>query len=168
MIKTRLLHKRIKSVRGERGMNQSVLAEKARLTQATLSRIENNQEKPHLNTLVKLAQALDVELVELLVGDVQKEKRLDRHQIEAVARSVLSGERKLGADLNELAQQAASLMIQFLRAHQVPGYLKVRSLRWHAPFRKERVLNEIGEDVFKQLFSRVRKLVSAYEGKYEI
>lgn len=54
---------RIKEIREERGLTQEELANKANVSRATLSEIENNpQKKPTIRTLEKLASALGVTL----------------------------------------------------------------------------------------------------------
>lgn len=54
------LGNRIRSRREELGLNQVELAEKSRLTQATISRIESNTIAPKATTLIVLAIALDL------------------------------------------------------------------------------------------------------------
>jgi hypothetical protein len=93
--------------------------------------------------------------------------RLNRYEIDAVARAILSGERNLKPEFNQCADQAASLITQFLYAQRVPGRFRTKGLRWNAPFRKEKVLSQLGREKFQQIFSRVRKLVSLYQEKNE-
>ncbi len=90
--------------------------------------------------------------------------KLDRYEMEAVARAILSGERKLKPALNKVADQAASLMSQFLYAQGVPGRFRTEK----ALFGKEEVLIQLGKETLKQIFSRVRKLVPVYAEKDEL
>jgi transcriptional regulator with XRE-family HTH domain len=57
-----ILSKNIKSFRSQRSLSQSELAEKADISIPFLSNIERAIKWPHPETLVKLAEALDVEV----------------------------------------------------------------------------------------------------------
>ncbi|MDR0302531.1 MAG: helix-turn-helix domain-containing protein [Treponema sp.] len=57
-----ILSKNIKSLRSLRSLSQSELAEKADISIPFLSNIERALKWPHPETLVRLAQALDVEV----------------------------------------------------------------------------------------------------------
>jgi len=57
-----ILSKNIKSYRSQRSLSQSELAEKADISIPFLSNIERAKKWPHPETLVKLADALDVEV----------------------------------------------------------------------------------------------------------
>jgi transcriptional regulator with XRE-family HTH domain len=56
---------RIKALRKSRGFSQEQLAEKSEITPKYLSRLEVGQQSPSIETLGKLAEALNVELWEL-------------------------------------------------------------------------------------------------------
>ncbi|MCA1716005.1 MAG: helix-turn-helix domain-containing protein [Actinobacteria bacterium] len=58
----------LKQLRTLRALTQVELAEKARVTPATVVRIERNQAEPHMSTLRKLAAALGVDPAELVKG----------------------------------------------------------------------------------------------------
>ena len=60
-----LVGKRIKSLRQARKTTQEALAEKMGISAKYLSSIERGQENPTLDTLIKLADALKVELEEI-------------------------------------------------------------------------------------------------------
>jgi transcriptional regulator with XRE-family HTH domain len=60
------LGKRIAALRKERGMSQAKLAEKIRSTPQWVSQLERGTRSPTVDTLCKLANALDVTLGELL------------------------------------------------------------------------------------------------------
>ncbi len=57
-----LFGKRLKELRKTLGLSQDELAEKTDISSKYLSRIEMGQHFPSINTLVKLANALNVEL----------------------------------------------------------------------------------------------------------
>ena len=58
----------LKRQRVRRALTQEELARKARLTTASVARIERNETEPRMSTLRKLAKALDIDPAEL-VGD---------------------------------------------------------------------------------------------------
>ena len=63
------LARNIKAFRGRRNWSQANLAEKSELSVVYLSDIERGNKWPYLNTLVKIAGALNVEVYELLIPD---------------------------------------------------------------------------------------------------
>lgn len=68
---------KIKKLRQVKGMTQEELARKADIPYATLLKIENdNVQNPTINTLQKLAQALEVSVDELLI-DLKKDEHKD-------------------------------------------------------------------------------------------
>ena len=60
------ISERIKILRGEKGLTQQKLAEKAEVSFATITKIERGIVNPFLTTLTKLAKALEVELEMML------------------------------------------------------------------------------------------------------
>jgi len=56
----------IAHLRAERGWTQRILAEKTGLTKAFLGRLELGQHDPSLSTLIKLAKAFQLTIVDLL------------------------------------------------------------------------------------------------------
>lgn len=148
--------------RSRRQFSQVALAHKSGVTQATLSRLESNQEKPRWETLQRLASSLRISSSELFLDRPQPEVKLNRYDVEAVARAVVSGERKLSAVLNRIADETASLMINKLQAHNVPGYRRVAGLRSLAPFRRTRVSFEISPKMRAHLLERSHRLLPLY------
>ncbi len=61
-----LVRKRIRAMRVAQGWSLEELATRARLSQSTLSRIENGRRRLALDTLVTLARALDTTLDQLV------------------------------------------------------------------------------------------------------
>ena len=57
-----ILSKNLKSLRNQRSLSQIELAEKANISIPFLSNIERSNKWPHPDTLVKLAEALDVDV----------------------------------------------------------------------------------------------------------
>jgi transcriptional regulator with XRE-family HTH domain len=58
----KLIGQRIAEIRNKRGMTQDQLAEKMEISPKYLSSIERGKENPTLNTLINLAQSLNVDL----------------------------------------------------------------------------------------------------------
>jgi len=65
MNKKLLIGLRIKELRRRRGLNQEAVAEKAETSPNYLSRMERGTENPTLDMLIKISEALGVELWEL-------------------------------------------------------------------------------------------------------
>ena len=61
----RKLGLRLKEIRKARGLTQEALAEKVDLSPQYLSRLEAGHQSPSLETVARLAEALDMELWEL-------------------------------------------------------------------------------------------------------
>jgi transcriptional regulator with XRE-family HTH domain len=59
------LAKKLKELRGMRGMSQEYLAEESRVSLRTIQRIENHESEPTGETVKRIANALDVPLTEL-------------------------------------------------------------------------------------------------------
>jgi len=72
-----LIGKRIQELRKARGLSQEKIAEKADISSTYLSRIECGRENPTLDMLIKLADALEVEIWEMFdFGHVKSHKEL--------------------------------------------------------------------------------------------
>jgi transcriptional regulator with XRE-family HTH domain len=67
---------RIRRVRDERGLRQGFVAEKANVTQAHLSRIENDESGVTKNTLRKIAEAMGVPFEELYIPKSMKDEEM--------------------------------------------------------------------------------------------
>jgi transcriptional regulator with XRE-family HTH domain len=73
----KLIGKRIKEIRRSKHLSQEQLAEKADINSKYLSRMERGTENPTLDMLIKLANALDVEMWEMFdFGHVKSHKEL--------------------------------------------------------------------------------------------
>jgi transcriptional regulator with XRE-family HTH domain len=57
---------RLRTLRIRRALTQQELAEKAGISKNALNRIERSKAEPHMSTLRKLAQALNVDPTELV------------------------------------------------------------------------------------------------------
>jgi len=154
-------------LRKKQNLSQRELAQKAGVTQATLSRLENGLETPRWFTLQQLAQALGIESSTFLSETVRPAFSLNRHQIEEVAKAVLSGERRNVTQLNSLADQIARLMIQKLKAYGCPGYKRVQHFRWRAPYRRIRLRAFLPDELLKVILIRADRLLPRYIKKEE-
>jgi transcriptional regulator with XRE-family HTH domain len=70
------LGQRIAHLRKSRGLNQEQFAAAAGIDRAFISRIENGKRRPYLETLVKIADALETPLFNLFRFDDIQPKRL--------------------------------------------------------------------------------------------
>ena len=72
-----LIGRRIKEIRKSKGLSQEKLAEKAETSPNYLSRMERGTDNPTLDMLIKLANALEVEMWEMFnFGHVKNHKEL--------------------------------------------------------------------------------------------
>ena len=72
-----LIGSRIKELRKTRGLSQERLSERAEITPNYLSRVERGTENPTLDTLIKLTDALGVEMWEVFdFGHITSRKNL--------------------------------------------------------------------------------------------
>tara|TARA_R110002012_G_scaffold143641_2_gene301850 strand:+ start:2743 stop:3048 length:306 start_codon:yes stop_codon:yes gene_type:complete len=65
-METKDLAKNLKKLRATREMSQECLADESRVSLRTIQRIENNESEPTGETIKRIANALDVELTELI------------------------------------------------------------------------------------------------------
>ena len=65
----KLIGKRVKEVRTEKGISQADLAERCKTSAQYLSQIENGRKQASMQTLVSVAEVLGVSLNELLSGN---------------------------------------------------------------------------------------------------
>jgi len=69
-----LLLQNIKRIRKEKGLTQKDVAEGCDMLVPTYSRLERGGANPSLNTMVRIAEALDVPVIELLQSSEIKDK----------------------------------------------------------------------------------------------
>lgn len=65
----KLIGKRVREVRLERGISQTELAERSKTTAQYLSQIENGKKQASLQVLLSVAEVLEISLNELLTGN---------------------------------------------------------------------------------------------------
>src|SRR4030066_1590545 len=77
MDEKKIIGHRIKEIRKSKGLSQEMLAEKAETSPNYLSRMERGTENPTLDMLIKLSNALEVEMWEMFdFGHVVSQKEL--------------------------------------------------------------------------------------------
>jgi len=108
-----------------RGLTQAALAARAGLTQAAVSGIENGGRDLSVRTLFRLAAALDLTPGALLDGEPPRAS-LTRHDIDAISRAVVTGERALPSASRRLADTCAAAMRPTLEACGSPGAGRAR------------------------------------------
>ena len=64
----RKLGQRIRKLRKQQKLSQTELAEKAGVALMTISRIERGEHDPHVRTLVRIARALGVSTISLMLS----------------------------------------------------------------------------------------------------
>lgn len=63
------LGERLRFIREQRKLSQKILAERARVSQATIAQVETGRKDPSVRTLRKIAEALDIDLATLFARD---------------------------------------------------------------------------------------------------
>ncbi|MDA2934831.1 helix-turn-helix domain-containing protein [Acidobacteria bacterium AH-259-D05] len=78
----RKIGQRIREARKEKGISQEQLAERSNLSHTYVGRLERGEKQPSLDTLVTIAEAVQVSPVDLLMDlDVKLGKKLVRSRI---------------------------------------------------------------------------------------
>jgi len=138
------------------GFSQKELAERAGLTQAQVSYLENGAHLPTLRTLDKLARALHIGVGELM-SLPQATQPLSRHDLDAIALAIVSGERNLRPEFNHLADRIASVISRKLNAFKARGRRVNLGKRWGGKFQWSQVRRMLPDPVLTQILSRVDK-----------
>lgn len=76
-----LIGKRVKEIREQKFMTQVELAEHCRTTAQYLSQIEHGKKQPSLQTLVGIAEALEISMDELLGGNQVRNQKLYQNEL---------------------------------------------------------------------------------------
>lgn len=99
--------RRVRECRRERGLTQSQLARRLRIRADTLSRIERGQHAASLQTLERIAAALEVSMIEFF-GDAS----LPSAEVVAIREYL----RELSAEERQLVLRVLKLQAEFLRS----------------------------------------------------
>jgi transcriptional regulator with XRE-family HTH domain len=90
---------RLKEIRKARGLTQEALAEKVDLTPQYLSRLEGGHQSPSVETVARLAEALDLELCELFDFGHQGTVKEIRERLRKLIQESREEELRLGLKL---------------------------------------------------------------------
>lgn len=82
---------RIRFLRKQAGLTLNQLAEMADIDGGFINCIENGKKTPSLRTLVKIARALNVSVVNIFAEDDFKVKDVFDHQVSSQVRAILKG-----------------------------------------------------------------------------
>ncbi len=93
MNKKLLIGLRIKELRKRRGVSQEAVAEKAETSPNYLSRMERGTENPTLDMLIKISEALGVELWELFDYKHEVSSKALREMLKNLASEIADEER---------------------------------------------------------------------------
>lgn len=87
------LSRRLMSARRRRGISQEALATKTNLSAQSVSNYENARSVPSLGSLLKMAEALETPIAQLLdkLDDRQVARQTVRHEEEAALMRLISG-----------------------------------------------------------------------------
>jgi transcriptional regulator with XRE-family HTH domain len=137
-----LLGVRLKQLRKEQGLTQEDLGRRTGVATSTISKVENNQLSPTFETLLKLAEGLEIDIAELLaVGD-----RHDRRTRRAITS-------KGQGEIHETPHYTYELLCTELvskKMHPLVARLKANSVSEFGP-----LFRHPGEELFYVLAGQV-------------
>ncbi len=100
MNKKELLGLRIKEIRKRKGLSQEEVAEKAETSPNYLSRMERGTENPTLDMLIKISEALKVEIWEIFDFSHQENSKVLKETLRKLAGEIRDEEKlKIGVRL---------------------------------------------------------------------
>jgi len=100
----------IKTKRRELGLNQEDLAQKLRLTQANISRIEASSKGPSAEMLLAIAEVLGCDVRELMgVEDNSKSRQILDENAKTFVLNVMKSDPQLGIHLRSFAKNSKDL-----------------------------------------------------------
>lgn len=101
------VYKKIRQIRIEKGISQKTLGEKCGLTQQAINRIEQGQRNIDIDLLLKLTNALDAKIFDILdMNEYLDEKRLEKED------SLLHYLYKLGIEIESIDGYSYSVTYQ--------------------------------------------------------
>ncbi|MBQ8814102.1 MAG: helix-turn-helix transcriptional regulator [Lachnospiraceae bacterium] len=122
----------IKNFRKLRGLTQKELAQKIGVAEITLRQYENNKREPRIETIQKIASALNVRLVDIVdAADFQKliskevDAVMDSHIKSGKVRIIETDEQELVSDYLKLNKSGKSKAREYVKdLTLIPGYTK--------------------------------------------
>jgi transcriptional regulator with XRE-family HTH domain len=137
-METKDLAKNLKKLRVTRGMSQEYLADESRVSLRTIQRIENNESEPTGETIKRIANALDVELTELIgsnsvaeTNDLkatiiflkkQLSKTNEKSEIKTFEKFILLLQKLKEKDLKTEQIEVIESYIQYLELEKIPSF----------------------------------------------
>jgi transcriptional regulator with XRE-family HTH domain len=101
----------IRSYRLQKGMSQGDIEKRTGLLRCYLSRVENGHTVPSLDTLSKIAHALDVPLAQFFTEDSLRQE-LDTHRLNDDELRFLTQIRRYSTNLNESDRKLLLAMVK--------------------------------------------------------
>ena len=139
---------RLKAIRVERGLSQEEVARRAGMATSTLSRLESGARRLALDHLAPLAEALDVEVGELLSPAVARDPRVREHPRTAEGIRYHPLSRSAPAGLRVLRMEIpAERTVPDPRSHEGHEWLYVLSGRVRLVLGDDELVLEPGEAV---------------------
>lgn len=146
------LAKNLKELRAVRGMSQEYLADESRVSLRTIQRIENNESEPTGETIKRIANALDVELRELIGANLIVEttdlkgtiiflkKQLsntnEKSEIKTFEKFIELLQRLKEKDLSSEQIEGIESYIQYLELEKIPSFSNEMFKQKLAKFKK--------------------------------
>jgi len=143
--------------RRARNLTQAALAARAGLPQAAISIIEHGNRDISLRTVYRLAAALDITPGTLLDKDPPL-PTMSRHDVDAIARAIVTGKRDIPPAQRRLADACAAAMRPTLEACGVPGRTRARR---RGPSSTRAAEQRYGKEAIRNLLQRVDRHASA-------
>ena len=116
-----ILGKQIKTLRSQRSFSQIELAEKAEISIPFLSNIERGIKWPHPETLVKLANALDVEVYQLFTEQIPK-------QTAEIRNTLVCYKKDLSVSLQKTVSAAIESSLEIISSHYTDNNPEARQI----------------------------------------
>ena len=112
-----ILNDRMKKARKARRITQEQLAEMANVTRGMIARYETTNHLPSIDTLIRIADALDVS-IDYLLGRAEFDSIYQEKGLTAIPAAKTKGEKSgLPATREELEQTIQSIVLDILRQH---------------------------------------------------
>jgi transcriptional regulator with XRE-family HTH domain len=151
-METKDLAKKLKELRALRGMSQEYLAEESRVGLRTIQRIENNESNPTGETIKRIANALDVELNQLVDSNSTSEtidlkatiiflkkqlsKTNEKSEIKTFEKFIELLQKLKEKDLSSEQVEGIESYIQYLELEKIPSFSNEMFKQKLAKFKK--------------------------------
>lgn len=101
-----LLGQRVKSIRQKKGISQLLLSEKINRSAPYISYVENGVKSMSLETLVLIANALNVSADDLLVGNLENTIKVINHEFADIVSDCSEYEKRVLLDIAKATKEA--------------------------------------------------------------